>query len=376
VRTLPLEALDEYYQRGHVSEETFLWKAGMKEWQKLEVVLAEHPEPETPFHVLMDDGSVRLLTVEQIDDFYRLELIGEDTLLWQQGMPSWAPLSHLADEVDDEGELVTDPVAARVPQRNASAAAPSRLEHAVVTTVRPNPIELRIVASANTTSPAVRQSAAVKPAASHWVQEPLLPSTPPVALSLIPSVVETPKVGGAERWFLRLAVAAGLIVVFGRNDAFFVAAGAANQSAAYLDTEQRTFGGPAFGTPRAVQDLLKSTGGSLEPVRVPVVAAQILATPAEKKVASNDAKAAPNTVAGDIKKTEPTPPPPAAKAPQAASTPPTLSGNVAAALLGKAKPKASVPSRAKAPSRRPASRSKGSAATGSGSYYDPLNGAL
>ncbi|MGC4068728.1 MAG: GYF domain-containing protein [Polyangiaceae bacterium] len=386
VRTLTVDTLDEYFQQGYVTEQTFLWKAGMKEWQKLELVLAEHPEPETPFHVLMDDGSVRVLTVEQIDDFYRLELIGEDTLLWQDGMSGWVPLAWLADG-DDDGELVTNPVATRVPQRQpqalATSAVPSRLEHAVVTTSRPNPTPLKVVSGGHAAQPHVststhaRQLPADSPPVSARVQEPLLPSTPPVALSLTPAPVETSKASGAERWFVRFAIAAGLVMVFGRNDAFYLVASAANQSRAYLDTEQRTFGGPLFGTPRAVQDLLKSTGGPLEPVRVPVVAAQLLTTPTAKAATLSEAKPTTPIAAttADTKKPDTAATMPTPKTSQTGSSP-ALSGNVAAALLGQPKPKAPTPSRAAAPARRPAKKSKGLGATGSGSYYDPLNGAL
>jgi hypothetical protein len=385
VRTLTLETLDEYFQQGYVTDQTFLWKAGMKEWQKLEVVLAEHPEPETPFHVLMDDGSVRVLTVEQIDDFYRLELIGEETLLWQEGMTGWIPLSRLADGDDEDGELVTNPVATRVPQRQTqalvSSAVPSRLEHAVVAASRPNPAPLKVVSGGQSSQQrlagsAQPQASAAPSLVSARAQEPLLPSTPPVALSLIPTIQEPPKASGAERWGLRLALVAGLVMVFGRNDAFYVVANAANQSRAYLDTEQRTFGGPLFGTPRAVQDLLKSTGGPLEPVRVPVVAAQLLAAPTPKKPAASETKPATTVVtASDAKKPEPPSAAPASKVAQPGSSP-ALSGNVAAALLGQPKPKAAAPSRGSAAARRPAKKSKGVTTSGSGSYYDPLNGAL
>jgi hypothetical protein len=175
-----------------------------------------------------------------------------------------------------------------------------------------------------------------------------------------------------------LAVAAGLVLVLGRNDALLEVASAAKQDRAYLDHEHRTFGGPLFGTPRAVEKLLKDTGGPLEPVRVPVVVAQLMPTAVEKPKPSTAPSAATKTAAitnpavSSAAPSAPAKPDPHAAAP----TNGALSGHVAEALLGQApKPRVqpAAPKTVKT-ARKPTAKAKGPA--GSNSYYDPLNGSL
>src|SRR5438046_73718 len=55
------------------------------------------------WHVRIAPGEVKVLTLEQVDDLYRLDMIEPSTLLWQQGMSGWLPLRVVAG-LDDEPE--------------------------------------------------------------------------------------------------------------------------------------------------------------------------------------------------------------------------------------------------------------------------------
>src|SRR5215213_2016432 len=48
------------------------------------------------WHVRVSADEVKQLTLEQIDDLYRLDVIDADTQLWQDGMAEWLPLRVVA----------------------------------------------------------------------------------------------------------------------------------------------------------------------------------------------------------------------------------------------------------------------------------------
>src|SRR5690242_2507272 len=64
---------------------------------------------------------VKQLTLEQLDDLFRLEVIEASTLVWQPGMTEWLPLSVVAGLGDDEPEAVSIPVS-EPPKRMAQTA--------------------------------------------------------------------------------------------------------------------------------------------------------------------------------------------------------------------------------------------------------------
>src|SRR6185295_1056744 len=67
------------------------------------------------WHVRMSPQEVKELTLEQLDDLFRLDIIEADTLIWQPGMTEWLPLSVVAGLGDDDGEAVSIPVSAPPP---------------------------------------------------------------------------------------------------------------------------------------------------------------------------------------------------------------------------------------------------------------------
>jgi hypothetical protein len=144
---------------------------------------------------------VKQLSLEQLDDWYRLDLIDARTLVWQEGMASWQQLGVIAG---------------------------------------------------------IDSSAAAREMAYG-------PSSPPVAFTL-PAPAQ--RRGAGERWLVRLALAAGLLMTVYRNDFVTEMARSAHQEPAFEQLEQR-LGGPSFGTVRAVQALIETNGLRLPEVRVP-----------------------------------------------------------------------------------------------------------
>lgn len=382
VQQLTLDQLARYFDEEIITEQTYVWQTGMGDWLRLETVLAAHPEapeqaPEEPFSVLMDDRSISKVYLDELADLYRLGIISGENLVWQKGMTGWEKLSELADLDEEElesAELQTNPFATRsVEQERATTRMnprPAVLVEQEAPTLQRNAIPPQ---------PSNRPVPVVSP--SSMSPYPLGQSTAPVAYAYAEAPAEERK-GFAEKFFFRAGLAATVLLALLRNDVLYSAATVAKKEADYLRTEANALGGPSFGTVRAVEELIRTTGGPLEPVRVPVFVTDLTTTappaqasnaPASNAPASNaQASRAPNSPAGT----------PAAKADamQPAAAPragAALGGNVAAALLGQAKP---APQRAAASSRKgtsqKASATKSSSPTGSKNYYDPLNGAL
>ena len=69
-------------------------------------------EAEDLWHVRVAPDDVKILTLEQVDDLFRLEVIDEDTMLWQDGMTEWLPLRVVAG-LDDEEAPSLPPISAR-----------------------------------------------------------------------------------------------------------------------------------------------------------------------------------------------------------------------------------------------------------------------
>ena len=77
-------------------------------------------EAEDLWHVRVAPDDVKILTLEQVDDLFRLEVIDEDTQLWQEGMTEWLPLRVVAG-LDDEEAPSLPPISAPPPRSPALA---------------------------------------------------------------------------------------------------------------------------------------------------------------------------------------------------------------------------------------------------------------
>ncbi len=334
VRTLSLEQLDDFFRLGVIDEQTFVWQTGMQQWSQLSTLIGaqDDEELEAFWYVLMGPGEVRTLSLEQLDDFFRLDVINEQTLLWQPGMAQWLPLGTVAGIEPSAPKAVTSAV-----------------------------------------------SAVTRSAPEYMV------SAPPLALS-----IGAPELQRREgSWLLRIAIAAGLLLTLYRNDVLYSAAQQVKQQGKYAGVELRVLGGPQFGTSRSVDKLIAEGGGHIAPVRLPWIVTQMQQA-ASSQAASPSISPDPSAIAQPLKL--PNVPASAANVDSVASATDTSTSNepsasgqandskrstsdMAAALTGQsAKPKitvvkpASVPRTTKKPSAHGTTvfRAKGD-------YYDPLN---
>ncbi len=379
------------------------------------------------WHVLLAPGETKVISLEQLDDLFRLEIIDAETRVWQPGMTEWLPLSVVAGM--DEAPEQTLPRSVPPPHRGAPPLParrpppPSSVRPAPVVAVtaappprapapqqRPAPAPVAAVASppaaafnatrpwppapaaapapipanaAGSAWPNVTQPianpwpAAAAPAQSAWPA--VTPNTQSAwstpAESVRPFVMsgrppEAPSGGGwGGRFVLGLALVAGLSVTLYRNDVLRDAALSMGRANTYQQLEQ-SLGGPGFGTVRAVQSL----GEGFAATSLPVPTTSLGGTSSTSAAAREPASVAAT--------------PPAPSQPSEASTtkpspaPAELSSLVAAQLAGgeKSRPSnaKSAPASAPAPRAKAASGGKGPdlAVKGSSNKYDPLNGKL
>jgi len=111
VTPVSLEVLDALYQDDTIEEATLIWQQGLGGWLRLDAVLAELEKQEPPapqqrevepdsYYVSFGDSDVRLLSLDQLDKFFDLEVIDSSTLVWQPGFTEWVPLAVLIGEGD------------------------------------------------------------------------------------------------------------------------------------------------------------------------------------------------------------------------------------------------------------------------------------
>lgn len=114
VSEMTLDALDDAYHGELITEATLLWQEGLGEWLRLDVVLeklaAQELEeqrafysappalPDDVYFVLLGPDDVKQMSLEQLDDAYRLDLVDETTLVWQPHFTEWIPLETLLGE--------------------------------------------------------------------------------------------------------------------------------------------------------------------------------------------------------------------------------------------------------------------------------------
>lgn len=331
VRTVTLEQLDDFYRVGVIDGNTPVWQSGMSQWTKLSDLVGEElsDEPEDTWYVQIAPGQVKSVTLEQLDDYYRYDVINEQTLLWKSGMSQWLPLATVAGIA---------PV----------ATAPARAASVV--------------------------SIAAAPPAARAV--PVL-SAPPVALSLAAPAPE--KSGG--RWLLRLAIAAGLFVTLQRNDALLSAAQALHQQARYTQFEHELVGGPSFGTPRTVEQLVTTAGGPLQPVRTPWIVEAArgrgVTTAATNAVTATSVvqRSTQPTVAAPHDSDERTTPSATVDASPPPSNEPKMAANNSA-RLGRKTQSVSVAHSVASRGSKPSSAKSKAVFSSKGDKYDPLNGAM
>jgi len=204
----------------------------------------------------MAPGEVKVLTLEQIDDLFRLEMIDGETLVRQDGTEQWLPLRVVA-ELEDESPAAPfahspsftppppvvgstpPPVGSTPPPPVRSAPPPPPAPRPAPST--PPPPE--VVASV---APRLVVASVAPPIVASVAPPPFTPPLPP------------PRPSRVESLLIGLAVLLGLVLALQRNGALAALCASAGQGAAYVNLEA-SLGGPGFGTPRAVAALVAQT---------------------------------------------------------------------------------------------------------------------
>lgn len=228
---------------------------------------------ETLWHVAIAPDDIKVLTLEQLDDLFRLDLIEESTKIWRPGMATWQPLGVVAgiDPAPAESAQVQGPPSpARRgpppppvrPSRNMESDHPTPVVSSLSSTV-PLAGTMTIEALGRGSSPhlVTRTEVQAPPAAMLAASRPTAPPGMPdlrAPMSLHHEVVEAaPRArdtGRAQRLMLALSVVAGLAVTLYRNDVLRDAARSAGRERMYQQLET-ALGGPGFGTPRSIETL-------------------------------------------------------------------------------------------------------------------------
>jgi hypothetical protein len=321
------------------------------------------------WHVRLTDDDVKLMTLEQLDDAYRLSIVDSETALWKPGMREWQPLRIVAGlEPDDEEAVEVDvepeitrvgptpydvtphaPVQRMLPESNPflrsspprarSTPPPPRL----VSTHRPAPVapaprSVVVPPAPRSVAPLALIPPAPTPAPSYpqpraqMAWNPI--SVPPVALSVAPAPYDGKSSGGFGRLLLAAAFLAGSAVSLYRNDVLLGWARAGHIENQFLSAEQRLLGGPAFGTVRAV-----ATSAALwEPTPTPTPVRQFTeaSKPAPERETTDKTATALSTL-------------PVAREGSALPEQPTASAIPATKAAAEPKPRAQPPSKPAAP---------------------------
>jgi hypothetical protein len=335
-------------------------------------------DPGDLWHVAVAPGDTKVLSLEQLDDLFRLDIIDASTRIWQPGMNDWLPLSVVAglDAPAPPPPSARRPVAPPppAPQRTALHAVPS----APPTAPQRNTAYAQTAPVANAWPPMSTPSPSFTPASPSFAPAPI-ESVRPMVLS--GRAMSPPKSGGtAGRFVLVLALLAGTAVSLYRNGVVRQAALSAGQEAKYLQLET-ALGGPGFGTPRAIQVLSASSLNEASMSALSATSASNSTHTSTSKPSTTDA--APSTATRAPEPAAAAPAEPVKQAVTTASlTTSTLTSTVAKSSTEPRRSAARAEPRPAA-AARPASRSsdsgpasKGLGFKGSSNTYDPLNGKL
>jgi hypothetical protein len=187
------------------------------------------------WHVALAPGEVKIVSLEQLDDLFRLSIVDAETKVWQTGMSEWQPLRVIAG-IDDEP--APEPKRSHPkPPSPRSAAPPPRPKSVAPAPAYAAPVSFALAPTEPSyVSPvaAVNQFASVRP----------------LVVSQAPRPAQ--RGGSFGRFLVGLAVVTGIGISLYRNGIVREAASSLHRDALYARLET-ALGGPAFGTLRAVE---------------------------------------------------------------------------------------------------------------------------
>jgi hypothetical protein len=348
------------------------------------------------WHVIVASGETKVLTLEQLDDLFRLDIIDADTKVWQPGMRDWLPLSVVAGLEEPPTVIKAPapppsrrpvpprkptPVLAAVPPAPARsplpAAAPAVPLRSTVQTLSGRAVTLPF--SGPAAAPGGTESVTLPwgasspaPGSGQAVSALAMPeSLRPIVLSDGPPPIAPPRPNRLGSVVVALAIVAGVGISLYRNDVLRDVARSTGQEGKYAQLEAAV-GSPGFGTPRAVKELTAASL-PLRPSSEATPAARIERSPTTLH-ASSSSRTESGTASPKPRETT------ATRQPEGSSR--GLEAAFAAQLGGGAKASPSKAARRTAtpaaPTRRsePRSASAGLGIKGSSNTHDPLNGKL
>src|SRR5882724_3564632 len=235
------------------------------------------------WHVALAPGEVKIVSLEQLDDLFRLSIVDSETKVWQDGMTEWLPLGVIAGiEDQSEDQTVTAPKRAHPKPPSPRSSPPPAPPRSAAPPPRSSPPPAPRRSAPPPPRPASRAPDAVasfypQPASAApfypkpVVLAPVRSVTPPLT-SVRPLVVsQTPRAakrgGGFGRFLLGLAALAGVGITLYRNGIVREAATSVHQEALYARLEA-ALGGPSFGTLRAVEQSILVQAAALSPSSV------------------------------------------------------------------------------------------------------------
>jgi hypothetical protein len=199
------------------------------------------------WHVALAPGEVKIVSLEQLDDLFRLSIVDSDTRVWQEGMTEWQPLGVIAGIED---KPAPEPKRTHPKPPSPRSSPPPAPRRSVPSPPRP-PSRAPVVAASFYPQAVASASFYPEPIALAPVRSVApLASVRPFVVSQAPRTASGG--GGLGRFLLGLAAVAGLGVTLYRNGIVREAATRVHQEALYARLET-ALGGPAFGTLRAVE---------------------------------------------------------------------------------------------------------------------------
>ena len=248
------------------------------------------------WHVALAPGEVKVVSLEQLDDLFRLSIVDAETKVWQDGMSEWQPLRVIAglDEKPEPKRTHPKPPS----PRSSPPPAPRRSVPSP-----PRPPSRAPAAEASFYPPTVAPTSFYPQTASVAPIRTVAPlgSVRPLVVSHAPRTAR--RGGGFGRFLIGLAALAGVSITLYRNGIVRDAATSIHQEALYARLET-ALGGPSFGTLRAVE---QNTTTAQAAAQIPTGSDDVLTDlPASPAVAKSNP--APTTATSQAAATSPAPP--------------------------------------------------------------------
>jgi hypothetical protein len=305
------------------------------DWDDSATVSGQPVAADEAWHVAIAHDDVKVVSLEQLDDMFRLSLVDSETKVWQPGMTEWTTLGIIAG-LEDKPPAPPKRTHPKPPSPRSAPPPPQRSA--------PPPAPRAPVAAASF----YPEPVALRPAPISYAA-PIMPlsytapiaSVRPLVVSHNPYAVRQSG-GGFGRFVVGLALLAGVGVTLYRNDVLRDAAHSIHQDGLYAQLEQR-LGGPSFGTLRAVE---QSANGE--------VAAASAATSEDTSAKADDGAVLANVVQTPTPNTQEQTPPRSGSSPPVVSLE-SLGTEKSGATSAKPEPKAVAPTATPTPVTKAAS---------------------